>query len=143
MASIRITPALAIDENEIDERFFHASGPGGQNVNKVETAVQLRFDAGRSPSLTDEIRARLKTIAGRKMTKDGILVVAAQRFRTQERNRADARTRLIAMLAAATVRPKPRKATKVSKAAKRKRVDEKTQRGHVKRLRGRPADEQS
>ena len=101
---IRITDHIAIDESEISESFIRASGPGGQNVNKLSTAVQLRFDVRRSPSLPDEVRARLERMAGRRLTNDGVLVITAQRYRTQERNREDALARLVELVQAATVR---------------------------------------
>src|SRR5580704_4849146 len=106
---IRITDHLAIGEDEIDESFIRSSGPGGQNVNKLATAVQLRFDVRGSPSLTDEVRARLERLAGRRLTRDGVLIITAQRHRTQERNRDDALARLVELIRAATVRPEPRR----------------------------------
>src|SRR5262249_51017932 len=106
---IRINNHITIDDNEIAESFIRASGPGGQNVNKLATAVQLRFDIRRSPSLPDEVRARLERLAGRRLTRDGVLVITAQRYRTQERNREDALTRLIELIRAAGVRPTPRR----------------------------------
>jgi ribosome-associated protein len=141
MARIQITPNLDIDESEIEEQFLQASGPGGQNVNKVSTAVQIRFDVVRSPSLAGDICNRLARLAGRRINKDGIFVITARRFRTQERNRADARARLIELIKRASVPPKPRKKTKPSKAAKRRRLDEKGARSKLKRMRAAPKDE--
>jgi ribosome-associated protein len=138
---IRITPTIAIDERELEERFIRASGPGGQNVNKLSTAVQLRFDARRSPSLPNDVSIRLQRLAGKRLTHDGVLIITAQSHRTQERNREDARARLVDLIRSAAVAPKPRRATKPTKAAKRERVDAKTKRGAIKRLRrARPED---
>ncbi|MEY4879466.1 MAG: hypothetical protein RJB62_935 [Pseudomonadota bacterium] len=141
MTQIQITPGISIDEDEIAETFVQASGPGGQNVNKVATAVQIRFDAMGSPSLPEALRARLKTLAGRRLTKDGVLVIVAQRFRTQERNRADARARLVALLAEAAMTPKPRMKTRPSYAAKQRRRADKAARADVKRERTRRDDD--
>jgi ribosome-associated protein len=141
MTRIPVTPEISIDENELEESFVQASGPGGQNVNKVATAVQLRFDVMRSPSLTEEVRRRLHSLGGKRITKDGVLVLLARQFRTQERNRAAARERLIELIRVASVAPKPRRATRVPKASKRRRVDDKKARALVKRARGRPKDE--
>src|SRR5687768_1581301 len=121
MARLDINPGLSIDEAELDERFIQASGPGGQNVNKVATAVQLRFDAAHSPSLSEEIRRRLIALAGRRATKDGVIVLTARQHRTQERNRTDARARLVALIASAAVPPLERRSTRPPKASKRKR----------------------
>ena len=139
MALLRVTPNIAIDESELAERFVLASGPGGQNVNKVATAVQLRFDLARSPALNDEIRERARALAGRRLTKDGYLVFEGNRFRSQERNRRDVRDRLFDLLRRASVAPAKRRKTKPSKATKLKRVDSKTARGRLKKLRGKPS----
>lgn len=132
---IPITPSIAIDEKEIEEIFLRASGPGGQNVNKVATAVQLRFDVRHSPSLPDDVRARLMHLAGRRVNADGMLSIDAQQHRTQEQNRTDARARLIALIRQATVKPKPRRATKPSRAAKAKRLESKLHRSKIKTMR--------
>ena len=133
---IRINNHIEIDDSEVSESFIRASGPGGQNVNKLSTAVQLRFDVRRSPSLPHEVRARLELIAGRRLTRDGVLVITAQRYRTQERNRDDARTRLIELIQAAAVRPTPRRPTRPTLASKVRRLEGKKRRGDVKALRG-------
>jgi len=135
---IRVSPSIALNESEIREEFVRASGPGGQNVNKVATAVQLRFDVGRSPSLPEEVRRRLARLAGRRMTEDGVLVIDARRFRTQERNRRDALERLIALISRAEVSPKPRRKTRPTAAARERRLEAKRRRSQTKRLRRGP-----
>ena len=134
------TPQIAIDEAELHETFVRASGPGGQNVNKLSTAVQLRFDVRRSAALPNAVAVRLMRLAGRRLTADGVLVISAQQFRTQERNRADARERLAKLVAEAAVPPVPRRATRPTLASKKRRLEAKTQRGVTKRLRGAPVD---
>jgi ribosome-associated protein len=139
---IRITDHIAIDESELDESFIRSSGPGGQNVNKLSTAVQLRFDVRRSPSLPDEVRTRLERLAGKRLTRDGVLIITAQNHRTQERNRADALDRLIALVGQAAVRPVPRRATNPTKESRRRRLESKKRRSGIKALRGGPAHEE-
>jgi len=136
VARIDISPTLSIDESELEITFVRSSGPGGQNVNKVATAAQLRFDAAHSRSLPPDVRARLISRAGSRITRDGVLIITARRFRTQERNRADAIDRLVEMIRTAATPPKHRRKTKTSRAAKARRVDEKRRRSVTKRLRG-------
>jgi ribosome-associated protein len=141
MAGMRITPQIEIGDDEIEERFVHASGPGGQNVNKVATAVQLRFDAARSPALAADVLQRLIKLSGRRMTQDGVLVLIAQRYRSQERNRADARARLAGLVRQAATAPKPRHPTRPTLASKKRRLQAKVARGTVKQLRAKPREE--
>jgi ribosome-associated protein len=137
---IRVTPSIGIAEHELEERFIRASGPGGQNVNKLASAVQLRFDVRRSPSLPEDIRTRLERLAGKRLTREGVLVINAERHRTQERNRQDARARLIELIRRAAVAPRPRRATKPTAASRERRLDSKKRRAAIKGLRrGKPA----
>jgi len=135
---ITITDTLAVDEKELEFSFIRASGPGGQNVNKVSSAVQMRFDARRSPSLPDDVSARLQRLAGARLTLDGVIVITASRHRSQERNRADAVGRLVALIAKAATPPVKRRPTRPTKASKARRLDDKSRRAGVKTLRGRP-----
>jgi ribosome-associated protein len=139
---IRVTDDIMISEREIRESFVRASGPGGQNVNKVSTAVELRFDARRSPTLSEDVRARLEKLAGQRLTKDGVIVIFADRFRTQERNRADALERLLALIRRAAEKPKPRRPTRPTAASRERRLKGKGQRSDIKKLRGRPLAEE-
>jgi ribosome-associated protein len=139
---IPVTDSIAIDEDEIEEVFVRAGGPGGQNVNKVATAVQIRFDAIHSPNLDERTRARLRPIAGRRMTADGVIIIMARRFRTQERNRQDAYDRLIDLIGRAAEREKRRVPTRPSAASRERHREAKLARGRTKRLR-RPVELQA
>ncbi len=139
---IEISSAVALSEDEIQIDFIRASGPGGQNVNKVSSAAQLRFDILSSPSLEPEVKERLRRIAGSRVTADGILVIEARRYRTQEQNRLDAIQRLVALVQKALEKPKPRHKTRPTLASRQKRLQAKRQRGETKRLRGRPSPEE-
>ena len=132
---IRVTHHIGIDEREIEESFVRASGPGGQNVNKLATAVQLRFDVRRSPSLPAEVRARLERLAGSRLTRDGVLVIIAQSHRTQGRNRQDALDRLIQLIRQAAIAPIKRRPTRPTKASRERRIEGKKHRGGIKNLR--------
>jgi ribosome-associated protein len=132
---IRITDTISIDEAELTESFVRASGPGGQNVNKVSSAVQLRFDARHSPSLPNDVAVRLMRFAGKRVTKEGVIVIIAQQHRTQERNREDARKRLFDLIRQAAAKPTPRRPTKVPKAQRKERLEAKKHRSGIKSLR--------
>ena len=132
---IRITDRISVDDNELEEAFIRASGPGGQNVNKLSSAVQLRFDVRHSPSLPDSVRMRLERLAGKRLTREGVLVITAQRHRTQERNRADARERLCELIREPATPPVPRRPTRPTRASKERRIESKKRRGTIKGLR--------
>ena len=136
--ALPVSPSIPLGADELHERFITAGGPGGQNVNKVASAVELRFDVARSPSLPEPVRQRLLRLAGKRLTQDGVLVIQARRHRTQDRNRVDARERLAELIRSALVAPKPRRATKPTKASKAKRVEAKKGRGAVKQMRRKP-----
>ena len=133
---IQITLSIAISESEIQEEFIRSSGPGGQNVNKVASAVQLRFNVARSPSLPEDVKQRLLILAGKRVSADGILIIEAKRHRTQSQNRDDALDRLVALIRKSTVLPKPRVKSRPTKASKERRLEGKRQRSKIKRLRG-------
>lgn len=130
-----VTPEIVIEESELEERFVRASGPGGQNVNKVASAVELRFDTARSPALTDDVRARLRGLAGSRMNDEGVLLIDARRFRTQAQNRQDARDRLLALLRHAAAPPKRRHKTRPTRASRERRISTKKRRSDIKRQR--------
>lgn len=136
---LRVTPRISLDEGELQEEFLRSSGAGGQNIQKVETAVQLRFDVAGSPNLPEPVRERLLRFGGRRVTKEGVLVITAQRHRTQDRNREDARERLFELIReAATPPPPPRRPTKPTLGSKVRRLEGKSKRADVKRMRGKP-----
>ena len=134
---IRITNRITIDDAEIEESFIRSSGPGGQNVNKLSTAVQLRFDARHSPSLPEDVRTRLERLAGKRLTREGVIVITAQRHRTQERNRQDARDRLVELVRQAAVVPVKRRPTRPTRASRERRIEGKKHRAAIKGLRQR------
>ncbi len=132
---IPVTDTISLDESELEESFVRSSGPGGQNVNKVSSAVQLRFDARHSPSLPNDVAIRLMRLAGSRLTKEGVIVIVAQSYRDQARNRAEARERLVELIREAAVKPIPRRATKPTKASKKRRLEGKKRRGDIKKMR--------
>ncbi len=139
---VRVTDSIQLSEDEIEEHFIRAPGPGGQNVNKVASAVQLRFDAANSPALSSDVLRRLRTLAGRRMTREGVIVLTANQFRSQARNRQDALERLVALIRAAAIVPKKRQPTKPSLASRRKTLERKRRHAELKKLRSKhPPDE--
>jgi ribosome-associated protein len=138
---LRVSPTISIDDSELEESFIASAGPGGQNVNKVATAVQLRFDVVRSPSLPDPVRHRLIALSGSRLTKDGVLVLTGRQYRTQERNRADVRERLIELVREAAVIPKKRRPTRPTRASKERRLEGKKNRASIKRGRSKRVEE--
>ncbi|WP_448190620.1 alternative ribosome rescue aminoacyl-tRNA hydrolase ArfB [Azospirillum sp. sgz301742] len=137
---IRVTHRISLDESELHEDFVRASGPGGQHVNKTSSAVQLRFDVRNSPNLPDDVRARLERLAGSRLTLDGVLIIVADGYRSQLRNREDALERLIDLIREAAVPPKPRRPTKPTFGSKQRRLEGKAKRADVKKMRGKPVD---
>lgn len=137
---IRVTHRISLDENELHEDFVRASGPGGQHVNKTETAVQLRFDVRNSPNIPDDVKLRLGKLAGSRMTQDGVLILMADAYRSQMRNREDALERLIDLIRDAAVPPKPRRPTRPTLGSKQRRLEGKAKRAEVKKMRGKPVD---
>ena len=135
---LRVTPTISIDESELEESFIASAGPGGQNVNKVATAVQMRFDVLHSPSLPEPVRLRLIALSGSRLTKDGVLVLTGRQYRTQERNRADVRERLVDLVRDAAVIPKIRRPTRPTRASKERRIEGKKVRAGIKKNRGKP-----
>jgi ribosome-associated protein len=141
LSMIRITPSISIKENEIQEEFILASGPGGQNVNKVATAVKLRFDAAQSPSLPEDVRDRLMRLAGKRLTDEGVIVIHARRFRSQDKNRQDAKERLASLIREAAQQPKRRRKTQPTAASIERRLEDKRRRSQIKRVRRSTSDE--
>jgi ribosome-associated protein len=139
---IEVTPNIKIDESELQFEFVRASGPGGQNINKVASAVQLRFDVAHSPALPEDVRSRLAYLAGRRLTDEGILIIEAKRFRTQEQNRQDALDRFLTLIRRASQKPKLRKPTRPTAQSRQRRLEAKKRRGEVKRMRSRPLREE-
>jgi ribosome-associated protein len=138
---IQITRSIFLDERELDESFVRASGPGGQNVNKVSTAVELRWNVALSPALSEAVRARLMKLAGRRLTLDGVLIIQADQFRSQDRNRADALDRLIQLVREAAIAPIPRRPTRPTLGSKKRRLESKGKRGDLKKLRSTKDDD--